>query len=300
MPRNLVGALSLFVRSLIDIRATIPTNGTMDATDFAAPNGTSVVTNGFSEQFYPVVFLDNYTYWPLSYDDDRYSFAVVVTDNDTNVINSIDAPGARYIDYIVINSINETVDFVGEADETAVLAWDVLSSATMPATTSADTPTGDVMDSTAAETGSNPTNSPSSSPSSSSSSSSPSSSSPPSASSNAGPIAGGVVGGVAFIAIAIAMLLWGRRAWKKHQKKRKDREDRVNDPRDKDGRSVVADVDDNATTLREPITHPLINAWRAGAAGSTQLPESESNVPSGQPVPPESVSGLTGSTAVPR
>jgi hypothetical protein len=139
-----------------------------------------VTTNtGRSPSLYPVVHLGNITYWPLSYDDNRYSFAVVVTDSDdTTPLNTFEAPGARYIDYIVVNQSDKTVLFYGQGNDAAVIAWDVLSAA---ATATNNFASGN------------------------SSNSSPDPSTP--SSPNTGAIAGGAVGGVVGL-ILVASLLW--------------------------------------------------------------------------------------------
>ncbi len=134
-----------------DSRAAAPTVTSADATNFRAPDGCKIATdrcaelsslpndsaisdcnpNGPTTESYPVVALGSYTFWPLSYEDDRFVFAVAVADSDMNVINTLEVDGARYIGSIHVDSANRSVNFVGQANATASLAWDTLSLATI-------------------------------------------------------------------------------------------------------------------------------------------------------------------------
>ncbi|KAK3353881.1 hypothetical protein B0T25DRAFT_581552 [Lasiosphaeria hispida] len=287
MAWNLLSVLSLFARSLLHPRAVTPTNSTMNATNFPAINGTKIETDsgGPTYDSYPVVLLGNYTFWPLSYDDNRDSFAVLVTDNETNVINAIEAPGARYIDWIAIDSANETVTFVGQADRVAVLAWDALSAATVhtstystatQSSTATGTGTGTGTRTAASSpttSGTNPTAAPTNS-----------STPPPPASPsslNVGAIAGGVVGGVAVLAVVLWLLV-GRQAWARWRQGRREVEGMGGNPRGLDGRSEVGYVQDSKTVTDGG--EGRIGAWLSGMRQA-------------RPGPPESVGGLSGTTA---
>jgi hypothetical protein len=112
-----------------------PTVSSADATNFPAPDGTEVTVDkpsGLTENVYPILLLNGYTYWPLSYHNNRFSFAIVVTNTtnnvtESNIISTIEAPGARYIASIQINTTKHEVNFVGQNGEVATLSFDALS-----------------------------------------------------------------------------------------------------------------------------------------------------------------------------
>ncbi|KAK0732095.1 hypothetical protein B0H67DRAFT_566669 [Lasiosphaeris hirsuta] len=173
MAWSLVGVSTLFARSLAMIgdRAVFPTASTTDATNFPAPDDMWAVVNSGGPALlsrYPVVLLGDYTFWPLSYNDNRFSFAVAVTDSEANIIiNVFEAPGARYIDHIIVVSTNETVFLYGQGGDFAEIAWEALSSATtstVPNTNPTQSSTAAGTTTTTTTTGtasSSPTSSPS-------------------------------------------------------------------------------------------------------------------------------------------
>lgn len=112
-----------------------PTVSSADATNFPAPDGTKLTVDldsKLSDSEYPILLWNGYTYWPLSYIDNRVSFAIVITKTTNNVtesdiIKTIEATGARYIDSIQVNTTSHEVNFVGQAGEVATLSFDALS-----------------------------------------------------------------------------------------------------------------------------------------------------------------------------
>lgn len=120
-----------------------PVATSADANDFPAPSGTKLATNrciqgpkdcnsdGPQVSEYPILLYDQYAYWPLSYEDNRVSFAIVVTDGQTvnsSIVNTFEAPGSRYIDSIRVHSNNQTVSFIGQGFDAASVSWDDLAS----------------------------------------------------------------------------------------------------------------------------------------------------------------------------
>lgn len=75
-----------------------------------------------SNSEYPILLWDGYTYWALSYINNRYSFAIV-TKTTNNVMESD-----------IINTTSHEVNFVGQTGEVATLSFDALSAS--PADTS--------------------------------------------------------------------------------------------------------------------------------------------------------------------
>ena len=64
----------------------------------------------------PVVAVGGFTFWPMSYDDNRMSFGMVMYDPSWNVVNTQEMKGARYIYQITLNGTGETgsVTFLGQ------------------------------------------------------------------------------------------------------------------------------------------------------------------------------------------
>ena len=110
------------------IMASGPAISTADATNFPVPGGTKVTVDigGPPIQLYPVLRWGHYTYWPLSYIDNRVCMAIVITDSARNIIQTLEATGARYINEIQINASTREVYFIGQAGQVATLSWNAL------------------------------------------------------------------------------------------------------------------------------------------------------------------------------
>ena len=115
-------------------RTAVPSGGpfvsTADGSKFDAPDETKVATDfapgSPPAELYPVLRWGDYTYWPLSYIDNRFSMALVVTNSLGHVIRTFQLSGARYIREINLNMATQEVIFVGQARQTAVLSWKYL------------------------------------------------------------------------------------------------------------------------------------------------------------------------------
>ncbi|RYP03327.1 hypothetical protein DL764_005223 [Monosporascus ibericus] len=107
-----------------------PVVSATDASNFPAPSGLQVVQNaGYVFEDYPILLYNGHTFWPLSYVDNRWSFAIVITTGSTtNIINTFEAPGARYIESIQVYSGNQTVSFIGQSADAASVLWSRLRS----------------------------------------------------------------------------------------------------------------------------------------------------------------------------
>ncbi|KAI0893301.1 kinase-like domain-containing protein [Annulohypoxylon nitens] len=102
-----------------------PTVVTADATNLRVPDDLKV-TLDFSisqVQYHPVLRWGEYTYWPLSYIDNRYAMAVVVTDSVGRIVKTLVADGARYLKEIQVHEETQEVHFVGQANRVATLQW---------------------------------------------------------------------------------------------------------------------------------------------------------------------------------
>ncbi|KAI2462724.1 kinase-like domain-containing protein [Annulohypoxylon bovei var. microspora] len=100
-----------------------PTVDTADATNLPAPDGLKVALDlsGPPRQFHPVLRWGEYTYWPLSYIDNRVSMAIVVIDSAGHIVKTLEAEGARYLKQIQVYNLE--VRFIGQENQVATLQW---------------------------------------------------------------------------------------------------------------------------------------------------------------------------------
>ncbi|KAJ6596124.1 hypothetical protein DFH09DRAFT_1357303 [Mycena vulgaris] len=85
------------------------------ATQPAAPSGLDYVTfNGDNTQ-YPVLIVGTYTYWPLSYDDNRESLNLVGYDQNKNLVSQVELPGTRYIDIVIYDPDAGVISLIGQS-----------------------------------------------------------------------------------------------------------------------------------------------------------------------------------------
>ncbi|KAF2477225.1 uncharacterized protein BDR25DRAFT_300236 [Lindgomyces ingoldianus] len=115
---------------------------------FPKPSGTKLSTSrcltpsvpspcnvdGPSEENYPILLYDKYVYWPLSYEDGRFSFAIVRTSNiSTKPIDMLEIKGAKCIDSIELSPGNESVSFIGHDNKAVSVAFnDLAASPVLP------------------------------------------------------------------------------------------------------------------------------------------------------------------------
>ncbi|TDF94732.1 Ig-like domain repeat protein [Paenibacillus piri] len=85
--------------------------------------------NSFNPTPCPVVVSGGYTFQAYSYDDNRSSFAIVEYDSHKNIIRQWEAPGARYLYQITIDSTARTVSFWGQGGAQVTLSWSSLQAA---------------------------------------------------------------------------------------------------------------------------------------------------------------------------
>ncbi|KAI1489167.1 kinase-like domain-containing protein [Biscogniauxia mediterranea] len=106
----------------------VPIVSTADATDFRAPDDLKVTLDlgNTSIHRHPVLRWGEYTYWPLSYIDNRVSFAIVVTNSKGEIVKRIPANGARYLREIEVNIKSQEVSFIGQVGQVATLRWNDL------------------------------------------------------------------------------------------------------------------------------------------------------------------------------
>jgi hypothetical protein len=75
----------------------------------------------------PVVFWGAYTYWPLSYIDNRVSLCLVAYDAAKNVVGQWEMPGARYVVSAAVDEHTQKVTFVGQALKQVSIAWSTMT-----------------------------------------------------------------------------------------------------------------------------------------------------------------------------
>jgi len=100
-----------------------------DATELerALPPGLKLtLIGGPIVQQYPVLRWGLYMYWPVCFEDNRMSTALITTDTDYNILNRLDYPGARYVHQIVVTK-DRNVKFIGQADQIITIPWEQLS-----------------------------------------------------------------------------------------------------------------------------------------------------------------------------
>ncbi len=70
--------------------------------------------------------LGGFTYWPMSYIDNRVSFGMVMYDVNWRSIHVLEKPGARYIYQITLDGSGSTgtVTFWGQADQRVTMMLD--------------------------------------------------------------------------------------------------------------------------------------------------------------------------------
>lgn len=70
--------------------------------------------------------MGDYTYWPLSYIDNRYAMAIVVVDQHGNIVETYAVDGTRYIQEIQVDAKGKEVIFLGQAGSKCTLSWETL------------------------------------------------------------------------------------------------------------------------------------------------------------------------------
>ncbi|KAJ3876592.1 Alpha/Beta hydrolase protein [Lentinula edodes] len=69
-----------------------------------------------SSEEYPVLILGQYTYWALSYIDNRYAMAILAYDSSGTIVGRWSKQGARYVHHIEFDEIGGNVSFVGQGN----------------------------------------------------------------------------------------------------------------------------------------------------------------------------------------
>ncbi|WDH83257.1 hypothetical protein [Paenibacillus urinalis] len=75
---------------------------------------------------YPIIKSDGYTYWPLSYIDNRVGMAVVAFDPSGRLVKRFDKNGARYIVDITADPNSNSMIFKGQANQSFSMPWSEL------------------------------------------------------------------------------------------------------------------------------------------------------------------------------
>ncbi|KAJ7810607.1 hypothetical protein B0H14DRAFT_2862941 [Mycena olivaceomarginata] len=85
------------------------------ATQPAAPSGLDYVTFFGDNTQYPVLIVGTYTYWPLSYVDNRESLNLVGYDQNKNLISQVELPGTRYIETVIYDPDAGVIRLIGQS-----------------------------------------------------------------------------------------------------------------------------------------------------------------------------------------
>jgi hypothetical protein len=90
----------------------------MKVTSLADPN---LLDSGASN---PALAVGGFTLWPMSYDDNRVSFGMVMYDLDGKVVGVLEKPGARYVTQITTSGSGDegTVTVTGQSSQTVTLS----------------------------------------------------------------------------------------------------------------------------------------------------------------------------------
>ncbi|KAI1784865.1 hypothetical protein LXA43DRAFT_175500 [Ganoderma leucocontextum] len=73
---------------------------------------------------FPVMKSGPYSFWPVSYADERASFCVVVVDQDNVILKLIDCPGSHDIDEVVVDDASRTIQLIGQDGAIANFDYD--------------------------------------------------------------------------------------------------------------------------------------------------------------------------------
>lgn len=77
----------------------------------------------------PVVQYQGITTWAYSFTDNRMSLALVSYDADNKVVRNVEKGGARYLFNAIVNEPNQTVTFIGQAEQWVTVPWSELGAA---------------------------------------------------------------------------------------------------------------------------------------------------------------------------
>ncbi len=75
----------------------------------------------------PALAIGGFTLWPMSYDDNRVSFGMVMYDPLWKVVNQVEKTGGRYIYKISLAMVNDTygsATFWGQSDQKVTMSLD--------------------------------------------------------------------------------------------------------------------------------------------------------------------------------
>ncbi|MEC2074424.1 hypothetical protein [Alkalihalophilus marmarensis] len=72
---------------------------------------------------YPVIKSNGYTYWPLSYNDNRYGMAIVAYNHQGELVKVWHKDGARYIVNVNTDPSSNNITLVGQSNRNIILTW---------------------------------------------------------------------------------------------------------------------------------------------------------------------------------
>jgi hypothetical protein len=72
----------------------------------------------------PALAVGAFTFWPMSYIDNRVSFGMVSYDPQGKVTQVVEVPGARYVYKITLDATAQTAVFWGQSDQHVSLKVD--------------------------------------------------------------------------------------------------------------------------------------------------------------------------------
>ncbi|KAJ6524157.1 hypothetical protein B0H19DRAFT_1276611 [Mycena capillaripes] len=69
-----------------------------------------------NDSVYPVLIVGTYTYWPMSYIDNRVSLNLVGYDQNKNLVSQLEVPGTRYIFTLGYSPIKGAIQLIGQSN----------------------------------------------------------------------------------------------------------------------------------------------------------------------------------------
>ena len=78
--------------------------------------------SGYPAKSGPVLAIGGFTFWPMSYYDNRVSFCMVMYDLKWNPIAQVEKPGSRYVYKITLTGTDAT--FVGQSDQSVTVSFE--------------------------------------------------------------------------------------------------------------------------------------------------------------------------------
>lgn len=108
---------------VVPIRSAPPIPPSLKLTSLKDPNSLE------SAEDYPVIVWGDYTYWPLSYRDNRFAMCLVAYDLVNEVVHKWEElAGARYVVTVTVDKSRQEITLLGQSSATVTLSWNEIGS----------------------------------------------------------------------------------------------------------------------------------------------------------------------------